>query len=202
MYVPRHFSVTDSAILHSVINQHPFGLLISATEQGPYATHLPWLLDSARGKHGVLQAHMAKANPHWQSIGPETPVLVVFQGPHDYVSPSWYADPKLVPTWNYVAVHARGRLRVSDSPEQRASTVGALTERFESQQQTPWKLELDEDGRRNMLDYIVAFEIEIDELLGKFKLNQNRGADDRSGVIAELERTNPELARYMQAVKD
>ena len=198
MYVPRTFSEPDQDRLFRIIDKHSFGLLISNTDEGPFATHLPWMLDRTRGPHGVLQAHMAKANPHWQQIRSSTPVLVVFQGPHGYISPAWYDNPELVPTWNYVAVHARGRLRMLDDIDERRHTVQALTERAESEFEEPWILDIDAGGREAMLEHIVAFEVEITELIGKTKLNQNRSAADRAGVVSQLEARNPALAEMMR----
>lgn len=199
MYAPKHFAVEDRGLLSDVVDEYPFGMLISATaEEGPYVSHLPWLLDRSRGQHGVLRAHMAKANPHWQRIHADESVLAVFQGPHDYVSPAWYAEDNLVPTWNYVAVHARGRLKILDSTEARAATVSALTLQFEARRASPWQLDLDSEPVARMLDFIVAFEIEIESLTGKFKLSQNRGTDNKAGVIAALADSNPPLAAYMR----
>ncbi len=200
MYVPRNFAETNREPMFALIEAYSFGLLISNTADGPYATHLPWLLDRERGENGVLLAHMARANPHWQQIDRETPVLVVFQGANGYVSPSWYDDPNLVPTWNYMAVHARGRLRMLEGLEERRSAVQRLTVTAESHFSKPWQLDFTSGGRERMLEQIVAFEVEVSELIGKTKLNQNRSAKDRAGVIANIADGNPTLAEVMRAV--
>ena len=109
MYVPAHFAVTDLPVLHDFIDSHPFGLLVTAHDGRPFVTHLPLLLDRGTGPHGALRGHVARQNPHWQSMVGQD-VLVVFNGPHAYVSPTWYAAEKVVPTWNYSTVHAHGRL--------------------------------------------------------------------------------------------
>ncbi|MEM7407288.1 MAG: FMN-binding negative transcriptional regulator [Pseudomonadota bacterium] len=200
MYTPRSFAEHDLAKLQQVVDDYPFGLLVTAHESVPTVTHLPWLLDRSRGEFGVLQAHMARANPHWKQLEEEGSALVVFQGPHDYVSPAWYESPNLVPTWNYIAVHACGPVRVLHSETDAAATVSALTARFESLQESPWRLDMESSTNQRMLSAIVAFEVEVIELSGKFKLNQNRGEADRKGVVDALADTNAPLAAAMSAV--
>ena len=109
MYVPSHFAESDPATLHDFIERYSFGLLVSQVDAVPFATHLPFLLDRTAGPHGMLIGHMARANPHWESLRDQT-ALAVFSGPHAYISPTWYAAANVVPTWNYTAV---SRLRTS-----------------------------------------------------------------------------------------
>src|SRR4051812_7081427 len=111
MYVPPHFAESDPAKLHAFIEGHGFGLLVSQVGGVPFASHLPFVLDRTAGPHGTLVGHMARANPHWRELGGQT-ALAVFAGPHAYVSPTWYEAENVVPTWNYVAVHATGRASV------------------------------------------------------------------------------------------
>jgi transcriptional regulator len=165
---------------------------VTASDGPPQASHLPFLLDPDRGPEGTLLAHMARANPQWREFrglaerGDQA--LVAFQGPHAYISPTWYGPGEAVPTWNYVAVHAYGTPQVIDDP----SEVRALLERLVHQQeagfQTPWSLEQAEDSYiTRMLRGIVAFQIPIARLEAKAKLNQNRTPDQRRGAVAALE---------------
>jgi len=194
MYVPGHFAENDSAVLHGLIRDHSFGLLISVVDGAPFATHLPFLLDTEvgaeAGPHGTLVAHMARANPHWQAFADGVDSLVVFQGPHGYITPSWYAPGNNVPTWNYVAVHAYGVARVIDDPAAARAVPERLTALHESGFAEPWQL-ADQDPRflDGMLRGIVAFEIPIARLEGKAKLSQNKTPADRAGVIAALATT-------------
>lgn len=190
MYVPRHFAFPAGAesALHDLIEAHNFGLLVAAGAP-PEAAHLPFVLDRARGTLGTLIAHVARANPIWQRFAPGREVLVVFQGPHAYVSPDWYAGKGLVPTWNYVAVHGYGVPRLLEDEAAATGALVALSAEMEAAlaPKPPWTLDkLTESARRALLRGIVAFEIELTRLAGKRKLNQNRSAADRAGVIAAL----------------
>jgi transcriptional regulator len=178
MYTPKHFEVTAPETLAAFIDAHSFGALITAPHGRPSASHVPFLLDRARN---VLHCHLARANPQWQELADAAEVLVIFTGPHGYVSPTWYADPG-VPTWNYTAVHVYGAARVLDDPGHTARHVEALAAKYERGSPAPWVP--DYDPRR--LGGIVGIEIGIRSIEGKFKLSQNRSAADRAGVIAKL----------------
>ena len=206
MYVPKPFVETDPDVLRGLIEAHDFGLLIVSGGAGaaPEAVHLPFVLDPARGPHGTLESHMARANPLWRRFAEGAEVLVVFQGAHGYVSPTWYEAPEAsVPTWNYEAVHAYGVPRLVEAPEAARAQQARLVARYEA---APggWRI----DGARaglveGMLRGITAFEIEIARLEGKRKLSQNKTAADRRGVAAGLRATGrPEdaaLAELMEA---
>lgn len=184
MYMPRHFAEDDRATLHRLIRDYGFGLLITAIDGVPFASHLPLLLDAERGEHGTILGHVAKPNPQWRGFDGATQALAVFQGPHAYVSPSWYATQPAVPTWNYAVVHAYGRPRVLDDA---LATVRRLADSHEAGLPEPWSVDrLPADYRDTQLKGIVAFEMPIDRLEGKFKLNQNKSAADRAGVVAGL----------------
>jgi transcriptional regulator len=187
MYVPPDFAAGDVAVLHEVMDANSFATIVSSGKQGLMASHVPVLIDRDRGPNGVIVAHVARANPHWQDLA-EGEAMVVFQGPHGYVSPRWYATPRLVPTWNYVAVHAYGRPRlVFDANELRA-LVARLAARHEAGAAAPWTLDsLAEKQVGALLKAIVGVEIPIARIEGKFKLSQNRTADDRQGVVAALQ---------------
>ena len=178
MYLPRHFEVEDQHEIFSFIDANAFGQLVSIADNRPLVSHLPFLVADDRAS---LQCHLARQNPQWQQL-PEQQVLVTFLGPHDYVSPSWYRNPG-VPTWNYQAVHVYGRCRVFDDPAQLAEMVEALSARYESAFERPWQPQY----REAMLKAIVGVEISIDELQAKYKLSQNRPAEDRAGVIEKLD---------------
>lgn len=185
MYAPRHFAETHLATLHALMREHSFATLVSWLDGAPFATHVPLLVDEARGALGTLVGHVARANPHAAAFDGVSPTLAIFQGPHAYVSPRWYAASPNVPTWNYVAVHATGRARVLDD----AASVRALLERSAALHETgpaPWTAHAHAEYVEKLVRGIVAFELPIEKLEGKRKLSQNKTAADRSGVVAAL----------------
>jgi transcriptional regulator len=196
MYVPKHFDAPDDAWCHALIGRESFALLVSPGADGaPFATHLPLLLDADRGPHGTLVGHVARANPHGKLLGEGGPALAIFQGPHAYVSPGWYAAHPSVPTWNYVAVHAYGRPALIEAPDRVKALLARLVETYETGRAAPWRFDsLAPDYVDGMIRGIVAFEMPIERLEGKAKLSQNRGAEDRAGAIRGLEATADPLA--------
>ena len=178
MYIPKHFEVTDSNEVFAFIEANGFGQLISNSGGQLFATHIPFALSEDKTK---LVGHLAKQNPQTQDIEGQE-VLVTLQGPHDYISPSWYASPG-VPTWNYQAVHIYGQCKCFSEPEALGELVESLTAQYESQFATPWQPEY----RPAMLGAIVGIEISISDLQCKYKLNQNRSQQDQQQVIAQLE---------------
>jgi transcriptional regulator len=193
MYTPRPFAVGEGDLgqLHDLIEADRFGILVAsgADDQALEATHLPFLLDRSRGERGTLMTHAARANPIWQRLAAGQEALVIFSGPHSYVSPDWYAGDGLVPTWNYVAVHAYGRARIIDDPAASERHLRALVATMEAglEPKPPWQLDrITAKTRASLLRAIVAFEIEITALQGKRKLNQNRSRADRAGVVEAL----------------
>ena len=195
MYVPTHFAAEDPRQAHALIRTHPFGLLLSIDEQRATGSHIPFLHDSDTR----LACHLARANPQPAGLARGGPVLAVFQGPHAYVSPSWYAEPG-VPTWNYAAVHVYGRATPVTDPDALAETLARLARLHEPIGAPP----LDYDPR--MLDGIVGFDIEITEIQAKLKLSQNRSRQDRRRVIEQLRRAEDTAVRatasLMQATLD
>lgn len=191
MYLPQQFRERRLAVLQEFIERHPLGMLVTAADSVPVAEHLPMLLLRERGLHGTLQGHVSRANPVWRASENASEVLVVFHGPNAYVSPSCYptkmTDGKVVPTWNYAVVHARGRIRYFDEQARLRSLVSSMTEHFERARPEPWSV-ADAPGEfiQAMLGAIVGFEIEVTELAGKFKASQNRSAIDRAGVRKAL----------------
>lgn len=187
MYVPPVFDQADLAACHGLIEANGFGILVSvgAGATTPLATHIPFLLDRAGGPRGTLTGHMARANPHCELLSTEA--LIIFQGPHAYVSPSWYEAAPAVPTWNYMAVHAYGTPRIIDDSAEAQATLAHLVDAHEAGRTTPWQLDsLPGDFVDEMVRGIVAFEVPITRLEGKWKLSQNRSAADRRGVIKAL----------------
>jgi transcriptional regulator len=191
MYLPKHFEETDRTQLHAYIAAHPLGLLITPGAGGVLANPLPFMLQAERGEHGTLVAHIARANPLWRELPQSSQALVVFQGAQAYVSPNWYRSKKehgkVVPTWNYTCVQARGVLQIHDDRDGVQRVVTALTARHEAQQAKPWGLgDAPPEYIEQMLAQIIAIELPVQSLVGKFKFSQNRGATDRAGVEAGL----------------
>ncbi len=183
MYVPKHFSVDDRGALEAVIRDHPFGILVGTVGGAPFATHLPFMLEDNR-----LVAHFARGNPHWKAIDGKTGMLALFGGPHGYVSPRWYEAGPAVPTWNYVAVHVYGIPRTIDDPARVRGLLDRLVAAYEGED---WRLDsLDGDFLARMMRGIVAFEMPVTRIEGKFKLSQNRPAGDRRNVAAMLARSD------------
>jgi len=196
MYTPAHFKADDRAQPAALIRQHSFATLVTCGERGLFATHLPFLHDAEPGPHGVLLTHMARANPQWQDFAAGREVMVIFQGEHGYISPTWYvsAGPS-VPTWNYEAVHAYGVPRVLEEP--RASELLLQTvARYEK----PGSAHVvPPDFMAKNVKAIVALEIPIARLEGKFKLSQNRSPEDLWAAIRALEAGNDPAASRLTA---
>lgn len=186
MYVPAAFAQEDLGALHDLIDANDFGLLVSQGPDGLIASHLPFLLDRTRGAHGTLYAHVARANPQWRNIA-DGEAMAVFQGPHAYISPSWYKSHPSVPTWNYAAAHAYGRVTLIEDGAALQALVNKLVARHEASRAPAWSTDgLPQKFIDGMLRGIVGFEMTITRIDGKQKLSQNRSATDRRGVIAAL----------------
>lgn len=189
MYIPRSFEVTDPSTLHAFMERHSFATLVSTSHGEPVATHLPLLLDRDVAPHGRIVGHMARANPQWKSAG-GTRVLAVFHGPHAYISPTWYETDETVPTWNYAAVHASGVLTLIDDDRRLRQIVERTVDVYERSMPNPWSMSVvPEANIVSLLKGIVGFEITIDRLEGKWKLNQNHPRERREKVIRGLEAT-------------
>ncbi len=199
MYLPSPFKEDNLNSLHEVIRNYNFAPLFSQSDDMPYATHLPFMLDPDRGPNGTLIAHMARANPHWKSFDENTQALVVFQGPHAYISTSWYEKEEHVPTWNYAAVHAYGVPQLIHEPEELLSMVEALVNNHEASISGIKNLDEHKEILLPQLKAIVGFEIPIEKIEGKFKFNQNRSTEDQQGVVNALENHDDPL---IQGVAD
>jgi transcriptional regulator len=202
MYIPKQFQITDTAWCHALMRAQSFAAMITADDAGvPFATHLPILVDPARGPLGTLRGHVARANPHWRYLSAGRPTLVIFAGAHAYVSPSWYATHPSVPTWNYVAVHATGTGALVEDPEPVKTLLADLVRTYESSGPAAWSLEgLPADYLAGMQRGIVAFEIPIERLEGKAKLSQNRDAVDQARTREALAAADDPLARVVAAL--
>jgi transcriptional regulator len=185
MYVPANYAQKDLAKLHDFIGQDNFGLLISDVEGRPFATHVPFLLDRTAGPKGSLTCHVARANPQWRDVTGQE-VLAVFAGPHAYISPTWYAAEQVVPTWNYVSVHAYGRVTLIDEPAALIALVKDLVVAQERSMPKPWSLGGPDEFVRRLVTQIVGFRIAITHIEGKWKLGQNHPPERRKRVAAAL----------------
>lgn len=193
MYVPSHFKEDDTGKLQQYIRDYGFGLLIVADDGGIEANHVPFYLSSGQGGTlGQLQCHLARSNPVWQRLHDGARVLAVFQGPDAYVSPSWYetkADTgRVVPTWNYLAVHAEGSARIIEDSTWLKHHLHRLTDQHEASMSNPWSVDdAPTDFTERLVKAIVGVEIKIEVLTGKLKASQNQPEKNRVGVKAGLE---------------
>ncbi len=198
MYLPPQFAENDVALLHQAMRQAQLATIVSVGPDGLIASHVPLLLDPEPAPYGRLLGHVSRANAHWH--GAEGQSLAIFLGPDVYVTPSWYATKretgKVVPTWNYVAVHAYGPLATFDDPKRLLALVSRLTERQEHFREQPWAVDdAPSDFIESQLKGIVGLELTIERLEGKWKMSQNRPAEDVAGVVAGLrDEGQPELA--------
>ncbi|CAE6746778.1 FMN-binding negative transcriptional regulator [Paraburkholderia haematera] len=218
MYMPAHFEENRPEVLHRLIAEQPFGALITHGPNGLDANHLPFEFDAQpvpggsdaapAHSHGILRAHVARANPVWQEVAANPEALVIFQGPAAYISPTWYPSKhethRQVPTYNYMVVHAHGRITVRDDEAFVRGLVARLTRKMEAGEAVPWKMgDAPADYIAQMLGAIVGLEIEVTRLVGKWKLGQNKEAADRRGAAeALLARTADEQKAVGQAMLD
>jgi len=196
MYIPKHTLETDIPTLHAFMEAHNFAILFSSRDNQPMATHLPFMLDATRGTYGTLIAHFAKANPHWQMLDAETEILVVFQGAHSYISPSWYAQPTVVPTWNYATVHAYGKAQIIHDTDLLKAMVTQLVNVHDNLPN------LEAELPHNLLQAIVGIEIPIDRLEGKFKFSQNKSIADQQGVVDVLSQSEDDTQRTVADIME
>jgi transcriptional regulator len=205
MYLPEHFAERRPEELQRIMHDYPLGTIVTHTDQGLDANHIPFELDAARGPCGTLQGHIARANPLWKEVPDGAEVLVIFRGHHGYISPSWYPSKhethRHVPTWNYEVVHAHGKLRIIDDERFVAGVVARLTQKHEAAEPRPWRMrDAAPDYLAQMLKMIVGIEVEVTRLEGKRKLGQNRELRDVEGAVSALkDRGQAELASMMAA---
>ena len=207
MYIPAHFAIKHPQDLHAIIRAHPLGALVTMGPEGLDANHIPFEFDASQGEHGLLTAHVARANPVWQQCQGAADVLVIFRGNESYISPNWYPSKhethRQVPTWNYEVVHVHGHLTVMDEEKFVRGVVARLTREHEVNESRPWKMgDSPPDYIDGMLRAIVGIEIEIKRVEGKAKLSQNRENRDRFNAADVLiTHGNDDLARAMRNAK-
>ena len=191
MYIPAHFREDDLATMQALMREYSFATLVSTTDEDvPIATPLPFLLEPEPAPNGTLKAHMALGNPQWRTFRQDREVLVLFQGPHAYISPSWYEETLSVPTWNYATVHAYGIPRIMEDPATLYTFLKELIHTHEAQFADPWPFEqLPSDYVEKMMQGVVGFSIEITRLEGKWKMSQNRTPRERARVAEELRKS-------------
>jgi transcriptional regulator len=185
MYLPKFYEVNDRSKLFDFMKNNSFGILFSHTGDEPMASHLPFVINEEGGEQGLIIGHMAKANDQWRYADGQQ-VMVVFSGPHTYVSPTWYQEDETVPTWDYVAVHATGIFKAYEDRTELEEAVVRLTDQHEASQPKPWELEPNTEYADQMFKRIVAFQIEITSIQGKWKLNQNQSDVLRERVSEKL----------------
>ena len=188
MYVPETFAEHRLPILHAAIESCRLPIFVTTTPDGQAATHVPMLLAPGEGPFGTLHFHLARANPQWRTAA-QAPALVIFAGPDGYVSPSWYAAKtehgRVVPTWNYITVHATGTPQTYDDPDRLHALVTRLTKKHEGNRATPWAVnDAPAPYVASQLRAIVGVALPIASLIGKWKLGQNRSAADQAGLLA------------------
>jgi transcriptional regulator len=210
MYTPKAFEVTDLALLHAAMKQSELATLVTMTTQGLVATHLPLLLDETKGEYGTITGHVSRANLQWRESDPNVDALIIFLGLDTYVSPNWYPakqeNGRVVPTWNYAAIHAYGHLTFFEDPEWLRTMVTELTKRHEASFPAPWQVtDAPAAYIDSQLKAIVGFEFRILRLEGKQKFNQNRAVEDRLGVIEGLRglgnERKTEVAELMEEIE-
>ena len=204
MHIPPIYREDRIECLHSLLSNNPFGTLVTVSEAMPVADHIPFVLHASEvdGDLGTLRGHVAIANPVWKSVEAEQEVLVIFQGAGAYISPNWYASKqehgKVVPTWNYMVVHARGKLTIKRDSTWLLAHLNSLTGQHEAGQKTPWKVS---DAPSDFIDRqvrgIVGVEIVITDLVGQWKLSQNKDAADYAGVVEGLTAENSGMIEHM-----
>jgi transcriptional regulator len=211
VYIPSHFDQPDIAAIHQLILAHPLGALVTVGASGLSANHVPFDLIAEPGPYGVLHGHLARANPVWKDLSGDAEVLVIFRGPNAYISPGWYPSKtrhgKVVPTWNYAVAHVYGRMRVVDDAAWVRSHVDRLTAREEAGFDRPWAVsDAPPDYTGKMLAAVIGIEIRLTRLEGKWKLSQNRPAEDREGVVVGLQGQGTgdamALAGYVENAKE
>ena len=207
MYIPKHFEVTDDKALHELIHDYPLATLVTVSANGLNANHIPMHLTATPEPYNTLRGHVARSNPLLEDINDENQSLAIFHGPNAYISPSWYETKKehgkVVPTWNYVVVHAYGDLQIVDNPEWLRTQIEALTDRNESQFSEPWAVaDAPTAFTEKLFESIVGIEMKITKLVGKWKVSQNQPPQNRESVITGLSTSNqPDAQKMVEFVK-
>jgi len=203
MYLPKVFAESRSELLQKVMRENGFATVVTTADGVPFASHVPVLVDGDLASGALkIRGHVARANPHWKQLANGSPVLVMFHGPHAYVSPSWYADTQSVPTWNYAVVHAHGRAALL-APTDLRTLLKDLVDAHERASAQPWRFDsVPAESVDRLLGAIVGFEITVERLEGKLKLSQNQTPDDqrrvRDQLAASADPVAHDVARWME----
>ncbi len=185
MDIPDAFAESDPEQIAAFVERHSFGLLVSQADGAPLASHLPFLVEREAGRVSALVGHLARANPQWRSLEGQT-VLALFSGPHAYISPAWYEAENVVPTWNYVAVHVYGVVRLVEEPTALTEIVRRFVATYEAPRTPPWTFDADSAFAQRLLPAIVGFRLDVTHIEGKWKLSQNHPAERREKVALAL----------------
>jgi transcriptional regulator len=197
MYIPEYFKTEDLTLIHDIMRQYNFATLINQADAGPVISHLPLRFSPEASGHGFLFGHLAKPNPHWKLWAKDKRITVLFHGPHSYISPRWYEPaPDNVPTWNYATVHVHGEVEIMAQEPEAFKEMTALVK----QHDPSWPLELSERDRKGMMAGIVVFQIKIQGIEAKFKLNQNHPVKNRENVTRELAKSESSVDRETGAL--
>lgn len=208
MYTPEHFAIDDTDVVLAMMQANPFAILVSYGAEGLQATHMPTVVKGDGCRPSRIEAHFARPNQHWREFkGDGAEAMFIYSGPHSYIHPGWYptkaATGKVVPTWNYAAVHVYGRARLMQDQETLRAHVAELSDQQERSQDQPWALaDAPEDYVGVMLRGIVGLQFEITRYEGKLKMSQNREDADRRGVVSGLHEEGSESARDVAALVD
>jgi transcriptional regulator len=201
MYIPAANRVEDPARIRAFIHAHGFATLVSRAGDSPWASHLPILLEESPNGDRLL-GHMARANEQWRHLATGDEVLCIFHGPHAYVSPSWYVAKLAVPTWNYAAVHVYGKPRLEADAAFLRKVLDDTTSKYESGMERPWRMDFPDDTLAAYMKAIVGFSVEVTRIEAKFKLGQNRSAEDQAGMLSGLEKSgDPESAALADFIR-
>ena len=204
MYIPRAHNEERVTVLQKLIEDQPFASLITVGSSGLFASHIPMVLEQ-NGPMGQLRGHISRANTQWRDYNPSIEALAIFSGPQHYITPNWYLEKqdtgKVVPTWNYVVVHAYGYLNIIEDAEWLRTHLASLTSIHEAESPVPWKIgDAPEDYIAALLKGIVGLEMTIERLEGKWKVSQNRSDEDRNGVAKGLAELNTAESLAMKAL--
>ncbi len=200
MYIPKHFEESNSEALHEFIRCNPFAILVTNTDGGLNADHLPLYLNAENPARVCVQGHVATSNPIWNNIAASQQVLLIFQGANAYITPKWLpskkTNSKVVPTWNYSAVHVKGNIEFIHDPSWKIALLNNLTAQQEEKLEKPWLVsDAPVEFIEKLLPAIVGFEIVVEEIFGKFKLSQNQSQENRIGIAEGLEKQGHEMAK-------
>jgi len=201
MYLPKHFSSQDEKKIRKLIEENAFITLLSYPKDSiPFINHLPVIFSPEPGENEILLGHMAKRNPQWMHFKENPQATIIVQGPHTYITPSWYKSGRDVPTWNYVALHLQGHIQLVEKFSEQTKVLKQLTSFFERPNPKPWEFELPEDllDPAALTGAIISFKFKIEKVDAKFKLSQNRSKEDKDGVIDGLNNRTDEMSQKVR----